>query len=139
MKRFIYIPEGMIIDGQIPEEALALSKQAQLSIREGFIGDGIQTKEISIVSFPEIRVIDYSQSSRVDFVHSIDITNEFVTFSADTFLEVVCENGLRQVFVPNLKEKHLVKFRPRFSTAGKKYFSVYSNNEKIHSGEFEIK
>jgi hypothetical protein len=139
MKRFVYIPEGMITEGQIPQEALILSNESQLSIREGFIGDGVNVKEISIVSFPEVNVIDSQEYCFVNFVHSIDATNEFISFSKDTFMEVVTENGNREFFKPSLREKHVVKFRSRHLTAGKKYFYIYSDNAKIYSGEFEIR
>ena len=139
MKRFVYIPDGMITNGEIPQEALTLSKEAQLSIREGSVGDGVKTKEISIVSFPEVNIVECQEYSYVNFVHIIDITNEFISFSINTFLEVISDDGSKEIFKPNLKEKHLVRFRPRFTTKGKKYFCVYSGNEKIHSGEFEVK
>jgi len=139
MKRFVYIPEGMITEGQIPQEALILSNEPQLSIREGFIGDGVNAKNISVVSFPEVNIIDAQEYCFVNFVHSIDATNEFVSFSKDTFMEVVTENGNREFFKPSLREKHVVKFRSRHSTIGKKYFYIYSDNVKIYSGEFEVR
>jgi hypothetical protein len=139
MKRFVYIPEGMITDGDIPQEALTLSAESQLSIREGFIGDGINVKDISVVSFPEINFIDSQEYCFVNFVHSIDVTNEFVSFDKNTFMEVITETGNREFFKPTLREKHVVKFRSRHSTIGKKSFCIYSDNVKICSGEFEVR
>ena len=139
MKRFVYIPDGMITNGEIPQEALTLSTESQLSIREGFIGDGISVKEISVVSFPEINVIYSEKYCFVNFVHSIDATNEFISFSKDTFMEVVAENGNKEFFKPSLREKHMVKFRSRHSTQGKKTFYICSDSIKIYSGEFEVR
>lgn len=139
MKRFVYIPQGMIADGEIHQEALNLSNESQLSIREGFIGDGVNVEHICIVSFPEKNIIDYDKHSRTGFIHSIDATNEFISFSKNTFMEVISEDGVKEVFKPSLRERHVVKFRSRYSTAGKKYFYICSDNVKIYSGEFEIK
>lgn len=139
MKRFVYIPEGMITDGKIHQEALNLSNESQLSIREGFVGDGVNVKDICVVSFPEINIIDCDEHSRIGFIHSIDATNEFINFSKNTFMEVISEDGVKEIFKPSLCEKHIVKFRSRHSTAGKKNFYICSDNVKIYSGEFEIK
>jgi hypothetical protein len=139
MKRFVYIPEGMITNGEIPKEALNLSNESQLSIREGFVGDGVDVKSICVVSFPEINIIDCDKHSRIGFIHSIDATNEFTDFSKNTFMEVISEEGVKEIFKPSLCEKHVVKFRSRHLTAGKKHFYICSDDVKIYSGEFEVK
>ena len=137
MKRFVYVPVDMTQDG-IPEFAEKLAKDSQLSVRLGALDDGISASQIEIISTPEKLEVNCAPSVSAGFIHSIDVTNEFVSFDTSTFLEVFDE-GYFKVFKPRLREKHVVRFRTRFLTPGAKVFSIRSENgTQYHEGCFEV-
>lgn len=137
MKRFVYVPVGMAENG-IPELAEKLAKDSQLSVRLGTADDGISASQIGIISTPEKMEINCIPSIGAGFVHSLDITNEFVDFDTSTFLEIFDE-GRFKIFKPRLREKHVVRFRARLLTPGTKVFSVRSENgTQYHEGCFEV-
>ena len=137
MKRFVYVPVDTAKDG-IPESAKKLAKDSQLSVRLGSADDGISASQIGIISTPERIEVDCKPSVNAGFIHSIDITNEFVSFDTSTFLEVFDE-GRFKVFKPRLREKHVFRFRVRLFTPGAKVFSIRSESGiKYHEGCFEV-
>lgn len=137
MKRFVYVPVDMAKDG-IPKFAEKLAKDSQLSVRLGAADDGVSASRIGIISTPEKIEINCNPLVSAGFIHSIDITNEFVSFDTSTFLEVFDE-GRFKVFKPRLREKHVVRFRARLFTPGAKVFSIRSENgTQYHEGCFEV-
>ena len=134
MKRFVYIPWNITNEAG---EAEKLAKLSGLQIRYGNQEDGIFANTISIISTPEVNNIEFKQTAKTGFVYSIDITNEFVVFDKKTTLRITDKNGT-EVFTPRLRENHIIRFRPRIVTPGKKTFVVCSpDGSRYYSGEFE--
>lgn len=134
MKRFVYIPWNITNEAG---EAEKLAKLSGLQIRYGNQEDGIFANTISIISTPEVNNIEFKQTAKTGFVYSIDITNEFVVFDKKTTLRIADKNGT-EVFTPRLRENHIIRFRPRIVTPGKKTFVVCSpDGSRYYSGEFE--
>jgi hypothetical protein len=137
VKRFVYVPPSMMGEN-VPEEAINLSSESQLSIRIGDEDDGIPKDKIGIVSFPDIDVISCEPSVKLGFVHSLDYSNDFVDFNENTLLKVKHSNGDEQITKPSLCEKHKVKFRSRFYSSGTKEYFIETNQKTIISGKFEV-
>ena len=137
MKRFVYVPPGMMGEN-VPEEATNLSSQSQLSIRIGDEDDGIPKDKIAIVSFPDINVITCEPSVKLGFIHLLDCTNDFVDFNETTVLKIKNIDGTEQITFPSLREQHKVKFRSRFYSAGTKEYFIENNHQVINSGKFEV-
>ena len=134
MKRFVYIPWNITNEAG---EAEKLAKLSGLQIRYGNQEDGIFANTISIISTTEVNNIEFKQTAKTGFVYSIDITNEFVVFDKKTTLRITDKNGT-EVFTPRLRENHIIRFRPRILTPGKKTFAVCSpDGSRYYSGEFE--
>lgn len=135
MKRFVYVPVGM---DKVPPLAEKLAAESRLSIRMGAADDGIEAKEIKIISVPEINITDHTLTSLVGFVYSVDITNEFVDFDTSTMMKV--NDGVsEQVFKPRLREKHVVRFRVRFINPGVKVFSICNDSgEQYYESSCEV-
>ena len=122
----------------VPEEAISLSFESQLSIRIGDEDDGIPKDKIAIVSFPNIDFITCEPSVKLGFVHLLDYTSDFVDFNETTILKIKSADGTEQVTLTSLREKHKIKFRSRFYSAGTKEYYIENNNEIINSGKFEV-
>jgi hypothetical protein len=133
MKRFVCVP-SRLVDGDVPEEATRLSQESHLSIR---VEDDIE--EICIKAYPEVDMVDCMDEVEAGYIHRIDITNEFVDFSSDTYLEVVDPESNVQKMKPVLATKHTIRFRSRFSVRGLHVFSIASvNGTKYYGGEFQV-
>ena len=122
MKRFVYIPWNITNENN---EAEKLAKLSGLQIRYGNKEDGIFANKISIISTPEVNNTEFKQTVKTGFIYSIDMTNEFVVFNKKTTLRITGKNGT-EVFVPRLRENHVIRFRARILTPGKKTFVVCS-------------
>ena len=134
MKRFVYIPANIIDENK---EAEDLAKLSGLQIRYGSEEDGINADKVCIVSTPEINNTEFRQIAKVGFIYSIDMTNEFVTFNKKTTLRVM-DKETTEVFTPRLRENHVVRFRIRIMTPGKKTFAICSpDGSQYYSGRFE--
>ena len=134
MKRFVYIPWNITNENN---EAEKLAKLSGLQIRYGNKEDGIFDNKISIISTPEVNNTEFKQTVKTGFIYSIDMTNEFVVFNKKTTLRITGKNGT-EVFVPRLRENHVIRFRARILTPGKKTFVVCSpDGSRYCSGEFE--
>lgn len=134
MKRFVYIPWNITNENN---EAEKLAKLSGLQIRYGNKEDGIFANKISIISTPEVNNTEFKQTVKTGFIYSIDMTNEFVVFDKKTTLRITGKNGT-EVFVPRLRENHVIRFRARILTPGKKTFVVCSpDGSRYCSGEFE--
>lgn len=139
MKRLIHVPASLYIDEKIPEEALALAKETQLSIRIGTEEDS--ETDICVVQIPEKHAIDYKKIVEVGFIQPIDYTNEFIVFPKDLKC-VVSQDGATNIQIeltPKLKESHVVKYRDRFNKTGTYSFVISSSlHGVIQEGKFEI-
>ena len=134
MKRFVYIPWNVTNENN---EAEKLAKLSGLQIRYGNQEDDIYANKISIISTPEVNNIEFKKTVKTGFIYSIDMTNEFVVFNKKTTLRITGKNGT-EVFVPRLRENHVIRFRARILTPGKKTFVVCSpDGSRYCSGEFE--
>ena len=134
MKRFVYIPWNITNENN---EAEKLAKLSGLQIRYGNKEDGIFANKISIISTPEVNNTEFKQTVKTGFIYSIDMTNEFVVFNKKTTLRITGKHGT-EVFVPRLRENHVIRFRARILTPGKKTFVVCSpDGSRYCSGEFE--
>lgn len=138
MKRFVYVPVEMVIKGEIPQKALDLSRESTLSVRIEEPGDGIDVKEIHIASFPEIDVIDCQPTAKLGFIHSIDLTNDFVDFNKTAVLKVKHGDGTEQSVKPSLQEKHILKFRSRYDSCGTKDYCIENDGQIVYSGKIEV-
>ncbi len=137
MKRFVYVPPNMMGEN-VPQEAINLSSESQLSIRIGDEDDGISKDKIAIVSFPDIDVITCEPSVKLGFVHLLDYTNDFVDFNETTVLKIKNTDGTEQITLPSLRENHKVRFRSRFYSAGTKEYFIETNQKIVNSGKFEV-
>jgi hypothetical protein len=122
----------------VPQEAINLSSESQLSIRIGDEDDGISKDKIAIVSFPDIDVITCEPSVKLGFVHLLDYTNDFVDFNETTVLKIKNTDGTEQITLPSLRENHKVRFRSRFYSAGTKEYFIETNQKIVNSGKFEV-
>lgn len=139
MKRFVYVPHFLLSNNSpIPEEAKLLAKDAQLSIREGSLGDGILKENVCIISIPEFASADFDRNVAAGRIFSVDITNEFVDIDKSVKMEIVAPSGLKTEHKPSLLERHVVKFRARFTDVGKHEVSVFDRNEKFLCSSFEV-
>ncbi len=131
MKRFVCVPSSM---GGVPDEAVKLSKESQLSIR---IEEDID--KICIMSFPEDDFTDCMDEVKAGFIHMLDITNEFVDFPRHTHMVATDLNSCSQVIKPIVITNHSLRFRSRFSTLGLHQFSIVDNDaETYYQGEFTV-
>lgn len=131
MKRFVCVPSSM---GGVPEEAIQMSKESQLSIR---IEEDVD--KICIKSFPEDEFTDCMDEVKSGFIHMVDITNEFVDFPKDTHMVVVDLNSESHKVKPMVITNHSLRFRSRFSTLGLHQFLIVDNNaETYYQGEFTV-
>lgn len=138
MKRFVYVPVDSLVNGDIPKEALDLSLESTLSIRMQEPNDGINRKEIHIASFPEKNIIQCRQTVKLGFIHSIDLTNDFVDFDKSAVLKIKNADLSEQIIQPSLREKHVLKFRSRFDSLGKKLYLIENDTKVIYSGVIEV-
>lgn len=139
MKRFIYVPHFLIgNDLEIPEEAKKLAKDAQLSIRTGLVGDGINKNSVCIISIPEVASSNMDDIVKSGHIFSVDITNEFVEMGKDIIMETVSPMGKKEQHKPSMLERHVAKFRTRFDEVGKYEVIVFNNNEKFLVSSFEV-
>lgn len=131
MKRFVCVPSSI---GGVPDEAIELSKESQLSIR---IKEDID--RICIKSFPEDEFTDCMDEVKAGFIHAVDITNEFIDFPKDTHMNVTDLNSYSQTIKPMVITNHSLRFRSRFSTLGLHKFSIIDNSNKVYyEGEFIV-
>lgn len=142
MKRLVYVPFSLLEDGEIPASALDLAKETLLSIQIGEEGNDIEA-HVCVLQVPELRYIDYKETVKINFIQSIDYTNEYVVFSYNTSCKVTKNNNHGEIFemclTPVLLESHLVKYRNRFSEAGVYNFVISTeNNGVLHEGKFEV-
>jgi len=120
--------------GGVPEEAIQMSKESQLSIR---IEEDVD--KICIKSFPEDEFTDCMDEVKSGFIHMVDITNEFVDFPKDTCMKIVDLDFSFHTIKPIVATKHSLRFRSRFSTLGlHKFCIVDSSNEVYYKGEFIV-
>ena len=139
MKRFVYIPHHLLENN--PEaiaEAQFLAKDAQLSVREGSVGDGIGKNSVCIISVPEFSFCHVDETVDSGFILSVDITNEFVDMSCGVKMEITSPSGIRKTFKPAVLERHVAKFRERFNEVGRHEISVSSKYDKLLVSSFEV-
>jgi hypothetical protein len=138
MKRFVYVPPSLANDELALKEAEKLAKDAQLSLRIGSIGDGINKYSISIIAIPEFSATNHDEVVKSNFIFSADITNEFVSMDKSIQMETISPTGLKQSFYPTVLERHVAKFRVRFAETGKYEFSVCDKDTKFLVSSFEV-
>jgi len=85
---------------------------------------------------PHIQVFDCDEDSKVNFVHCIDVTDEFVDMNDCQFF--ISFKDQKQEIKPIIKEKHAARFRKRYNKSGKYTFTLEKNNNVIYSGDFII-
>ena len=131
MKRFVCVPSSM---GGVPDEATKLSRKSQLSIR---IEEDID--KICIMSFPEDEFTDCMDEVKAGFIHMVDITNEFIDFPKDTYMEVMGLSFPAQKIKPVVITNHSIRFRSRFNNLGLHKFCIVDNTKKVYyQGEFIV-
>ena len=142
MKRLVYVPFSQLEDGEIPQAALDLAKETQLPIRIGEEEKNTES-EIYIAQIPEKNQIDYKKTIKVNFVQTLDYTNEFIMLPSDLVCKVSKSNTYGTIsesyLTPVLKESHVVKYRDRFAEAGVYDFIISTSSHGIlHEGKFEV-
>ena len=131
MKRFVCVPSSM---GCVPEEATELSRKSQLSIR---IEESID--KICIKSFPEDEFSDCMDKVKAGYIHKVDVSNEFIDFPKDTYMEVTDLNFSSQIVKPTVRTKNSLMFRSRFSTLGLHRFRIVDSTAEVYyEGEFIV-
>lgn len=108
MKRYIAVPLRLSEDGEIPNRAVELAKVFHLEIKHTD-----EVKDVQIVFEPEVTKVDYSSTYKPGHVWSLDITDEFVDMRQDCVLRIN-----QTLHLPKIKEKHLLRFRPRIDYCG---------------------
>ena len=142
MKRLVYVPFSAFENGEIPKVALDLAKETRLSIRIGEENenDGL---DVCVVQEPETAQIDFKQIVKLNFIQSIDYTNEFVVFPRNVKCEVSRSTAFgvtkKILLTPVIAESHVVKYRDRFSEAGAYDFVISTDaNGILYEGQFEV-
>lgn len=128
MKRYIAVPLRLLKDEKIPQKAIDLAKVFHLEIRHVD-----EVEEIKIISEPEITKIDYSSTYKPGHVWFLDITNEFVDMRQDCVLRVN-----QTLYLPKIKEKHLLRFRPRIDYSGDCEVAVLVGGETVLSTKIRM-
>lgn len=135
MKRFVFIPFSLKDCEDSFLSADKIAKEAMLPIR---IGDKNEhfSEDISIISIPQLQIIDCDPSVRINFIHSIDVTDEYVDMNqCECFIFF---DGKKEKIKPNIKEKHSVRIRKRYNKPGNYIFFLEKDNDVICSGEFTV-
>jgi|LakMenE07Oct09ns_1017277.scaffolds.fasta_scaffold06832_2 hypothetical protein len=135
MKRFVFIPFSLKDSEESFNTAEGLSKESMLPIRIGDEND-LFSNQVEIISMPHIQVFDCDEDSKVNFVHCIDVTDEFVDMNDCQFF--ISFKDQKQEIKPIIKEKHAARFRKRYNKSGKYTFTLEKNNNVIYSGDFII-
>jgi hypothetical protein len=138
MKRFVYIPAEMLGDEGANKRAERLSADSRLSIRSGFFGDGIEKTDVSIISTPEQSIYSCDESVKYGFIHSFDITDDFIEFNKNTVMRAKYSNGTELLFKPVVCEKHVIRFRSRHDVQGGAIFNIENDTEIVNSVKVEI-
>lgn len=135
MKRFVFIPFSLKNSKDSFSLAEKISEESKLPIRIGEENENF-SNVIEIISIPEISKINFSKEVEKNYIHSIDITNEFVDMSKCSFY-IKFLNEKKEI-KPNIKEKHKIRIRKRYSQIGNYFFSLELENNVICSGEFKV-
>lgn len=123
MKRYVAVPSSLVLNGEIPKQALLMAKNFSLEIRE------VETVEqIQIFSEPVIKKIDYDKTYRDSRIWSLDITDEFVKMRNNCYLLV--DNSIHY---PSIAELHCLKYRIRMFGQNDKKVEIYINGTKIET------
>jgi hypothetical protein len=141
MKRQIYVPFLFLENGQIPEEAILLSKETRLGIQVGDEADR-RYDAIQVIEIPESRGVAYHEKVRSGFIQSFDCLDEFSIFDENTQLRLKLPEGTIKTLKPRIKERHVLKYRERLYDKGSYSFSITSLVEKeekiLAEGFFEV-
>lgn len=138
MKRQVYVPFSMMKDGNIPQEAVSLSKDTQLPVMTGQEEDGFG-EIIAVVNIPETVALNYKESVKYGFIQVFDYTNEYVDLGHNTCLIVNSPRGKKINITPKVREKHILRYRHRFYEEGKHFFIIQQDDKFILTeGEFVV-
>lgn len=138
MKRFVYIPVSMLEDKDAEQKAAHLSAESRLSIRAGSLDDEIQESEVCIISIPEKSIHSCDEFVKTGFVHSFDITDDFIKFNKNTLLVAEYSNNSKQSFEPIICEKHVIRFRTRHYIKGNAIFNIQNGEQIFISAKVKI-
>jgi hypothetical protein len=141
MKRQVYVPFFLLKNGQIPEEAVDLSKQTQLGIQIGKEEDNFYNK-LQVIQIPEKQFINYRKKVHLGYIQSIEYVDEFFAFDKSTKLELIYPCGKRINPKPRIKEKHMLSYKERLSDKGEYFFFITTiidgNVKNLAEGFFEV-
>ena len=117
-------------NGNIPQEAVSLSKDTQLPVMVGQQHDSFGD-DITVVNIPETVLLNYKESVKCNFIQTFDYTNEFVNLQENVVLNVFSPSGTKIIPAPRIKENHVLRYRCRFYESGKYHFSIVQNQNLI--------
>lgn len=141
MKRQIYVPFLLLENGQIPKEAILLSKNTHLGIQIG-LEDDITHDKIAVIEIPEINSIKYHKKLKHGFIQSFDYLNEYCILSKNINFYLTSPSGDIDILKPRIKERHILIYRQRLYEKGEYYFTInyeYEENAKtLAEGFFEV-
>lgn len=141
MKRQIYVPFSLMRHGEIPKNAISLSKETHLGIQLGNEQKVLCTK-IQVIEIPEKQVLGYHKQVFSGFIQSIDYLDEFFVFDKTTQLQLISPCGQVSTPKPRIKERHMLSYRERLYDEGKYLFSIVTTvNEETRNlteGMFEV-
>lgn len=128
MKRYIAVPLRLSEDGKMPTKAVELAKVFHLEIKRTD-----EVEDVQIVSEPEITKVDYSSTYKPGHIWSLDITDEFVDMREDCVLRIN-----QTLYLPKIKEKHLLRFRPRIDYYGDCNVEVLVGSKTVLSTKIRV-
>ena len=141
MKRQIYVPFPLLENGQIPENAILLSRETKLGIQVGDEEDS-RYSVIQVIEIPQSRGVAYHKQVRSGFIQSFDYVDEFSIFDESTQLDLKLPNGNVKTLKPRIKERHVLMYRERLYDEGSYSFTITGIVEKekkvLAEGFFEV-
>lgn len=128
----------MMENGNIPQEALDLSRETMLPVRVGDAGEDI-ISSIDVINVPETNIFAFRDSVKNGFIQVFDYTNEYTDLSQNVVLTVFCPNGESLEVKPRVKEKHTLRYRHRFCELGEYSFLIKKGSDSVlNEGTFVI-
>lgn len=138
MKRQVYVPNSLLENENIPQEAITLAKEVMLPIRIGDVEKDPITS-ICVINVPELHSLFYKESVKRGFIQIFDYTNEYVEFGENVNLIIQNPDGTKSQIEPRIKENHALRYRHRFHNPGTYGFCfTHGADSVLKEGHFVV-